>query len=895
MENEAIAILLAEPDQEIQQALLEGIDLTDLIQAATQRLQSEPQTARALLALVANDHAHAAYLLAQAYAQAGQFDSALPLIEQARAQFLADGDDVSVARTSVGQMMILGALGQHQAALELADTALQTIGERAPLVSGKLLQNQGLIHEQRGDFTAALASYAAADAIFEQGDFPTERSDILKNRGVTLLSMGAAHDALAAFEQAANLVDEATQPLRQGRTLANIGYAQQLLGNYSESLATTEAARELLERHGFSQYALAVQVDLADLFQTLNRSDDAITNYAHAHAGLTPFGMNYHIARALFGWGIAHCAAGQFEQAAEKLAAAKTAFTELDNATFVQRVTVEQASLALKEGDRAAALTLVNELLRTDLSDQTRIVALLIQFDATDDSAVRRDALANAFEIVERLPLPHLRYRLLQRQGQLAVALDDLESAETFFRAAIDIIETLRGTLQQEALRISFLHDRLTPHRELLRVLLEQERIDAAWELGEQIKARTLTEAQRHEQTDTTTEPQIATLRQELDALYNTLLDEHSVTRRTQHHATLRQRMIALERRVEQQYTALIPPQPTAAPANETANITYHLMGEELLAFVKVEKTRHVVRQLATIGDITEAVENWEVQLRWMRGGQTFLRHRKEQLTDYAIEALQELHALVFAPLEQLVKNCPELLIVPSGILHRIPFHALHDGDHYLIERMTLRCAPSVTVDQLAKRAAAPDYQHVAAIEVDDPALAYVSAEIAALIPHFTTVDQFHNATATRHAITTSTAPVLHFATHGIFRSEHPLFSGLRLHDGWLTAHDVTRLNLYNRLVVLSACESGRTQLAAGDEALGLPHAFLGAGARAVIASLWLVQDEVSAELMPNFYQQLQMTQDPAAALRNAQLAMLASRPHPYFWANFVLFGGDVR
>jgi CHAT domain-containing protein len=117
------------------------------------------------------------------------------------------------------------------------------------------------------------------------------------------------------------------------------------------------------------------------------------------------------------------------------------------------------------------------------------------------------------------------------------------------------------------------------------------------------------------------------------------------------------------------------------------------------------------------------------------------------------------------------------------------------------------------------------------------------------------------------------------------------MFSALKLHDGWLTAGEVIKLKLPGAFVTLSACESGRSQVVGGDEPLGLPYAFLGAGAVGLLVSLWLVEDETAATLMPRFYQQLAQGASYPGALRRAQIALKANQPHPYYWAPYVLIG----
>jgi CHAT domain-containing protein len=131
----------------------------------------------------------------------------------------------------------------------------------------------------------------------------------------------------------------------------------------------------------------------------------------------------------------------------------------------------------------------------------------------------------------------------------------------------------------------------------------------------------------------------------------------------------------------------------------------------------------------------------------------------------------------------------------------------------------------------------------------------------------------------------------LHLACHGMFRSDNPMFSSLKLGDGWLTAAEVLDLDLAGALVTLSACESGRNEVFGGDELIGLTRAFLGAGAATLVASLWLVQDETTAELMDKWYEHLREGVGRAAALRRAQLELRDKFSHPYYWSPFVLIG----
>jgi CHAT domain-containing protein len=144
---------------------------------------------------------------------------------------------------------------------------------------------------------------------------------------------------------------------------------------------------------------------------------------------------------------------------------------------------------------------------------------------------------------------------------------------------------------------------------------------------------------------------------------------------------------------------------------------------------------------------------------------------------------------------------------------------------------------------------------------------------------------------------------IIHFATHGLINSERPELSGIvlslfdsegRPQNGFLRLHDIYNLHLPADLVVLSACSTGLGKDVRGEGLIGLTRGFMYAGASGVIASLWKVDDDATAELMKHFYEALfHEGMAPAAALRHAQLTLSQNKrwQSPYYWAGFVIQG----
>ncbi|HEV2882017.1 MAG TPA: CHAT domain-containing tetratricopeptide repeat protein [Pyrinomonadaceae bacterium] len=144
---------------------------------------------------------------------------------------------------------------------------------------------------------------------------------------------------------------------------------------------------------------------------------------------------------------------------------------------------------------------------------------------------------------------------------------------------------------------------------------------------------------------------------------------------------------------------------------------------------------------------------------------------------------------------------------------------------------------------------------------------------------------------------------IVHFATHGILNSTHPELSGIVLslfdqqrqpQNGFLKLDDIYNLDLAADLVVLSACNTGLGKDIKGEGLVGLTRGFMHAGASTVVASLWKVDDDATAELMKHFYSfMLNDGLSPSAALRQSQLAMQKQKQwrDPFYWAAFVIQG----
>lgn len=267
-------------------------------------------------------------------------------------------------------------------------------------------------------------------------------------------------------------------------------------------------------------------------------------------------------------------------------------------------------------------------------------------------------------------------------------------------------------------------------------------------------------------------------------------------------------------------------------------------------------------------------------------------------------QMLRKLYALLIAPVEELLPSPGgQLIIVPYGPLHTLPFHAIYNGTNFLVERFQISYLPA---SNLLAQAVMPP-----ASDATTPPLVlgysgkghlqYALEEARALARMLDARCYLEEeATIARLSERAPGSSLIHLATHGQSRLDAPNFSAVSLADGRFSAFDAFSLDLRGcELVTLSGCETGLALTGGGDEQLGLGRAFLAAGAQTLVMSLWPVEDNATSELMQRFYQNLLSGASKVQALCEAQRSLIqgtnSAYTHPYYWAAFRLVGNTSR
>lgn len=280
--------------------------------------------------------------------------------------------------------------------------------------------------------------------------------------------------------------------------------------------------------------------------------------------------------------------------------------------------------------------------------------------------------------------------------------------------------------------------------------------------------------------------------------------------------------------------------------------------------------------------------------------------------------SLRNLYELIINPISDFIQGS-ELIIVPDGPLFLAPFAALRDHcSKFLCESFSIRLAPSLSTLKLMVECSERYCSDSEALLVGDPCVAEIkrkgkrrleqlefAKKEVEMIGKILNVTPLVGKEATKAEVKKrlTSAPLIHIAAHGsmetgeIALSPNPERSSKvpKKEDYMLTMEDVLKIQLSAKLVVLSCCHSAHGKIKA-EGVVGIARAFLGAGARSVLVSLWAIDDEATLEFMKCFYQHLMEGMRASKAINQARKCLRESERFSdvKHWAPFMLVGDDV-
>lgn len=502
-----------------------------------------------------------------------------------------------------------------------------------------------------------------------------------------------------------------------------------------------------------------------------------------------------------------------------------------------------------------------------------------------------------------------LQARVLKRQNHIARARTTLQVALAMVEHGPPRLRKALGSPQVEQ-QPEDLYD------ELIDLLARQGDAVAAFDLAERLRARTFVDlvSQDSQRLVVGVEAvkQVTALQRELEAARSAELRAHSTRSAELKEATAEVQRVQKE--LDAARTTLNAANPGLSPLVVVdpwplSRLQPLLPKKALLLSYVPTRDRLVIFALRG-GKLSLKV----VPVSRRQLVQTIGQYRQDLIQFNPVDRLtHQLYQWLLEPVLGRESDPPErLVIIPGGPVHLVPFAALHPpGQPPLVQRHAVSYLSSANALRRlnlgrgaglssgpsgGKAGASKNLRRVSfgwTGRAPRP-LTFTVRETEAFASAFeqTVTLQGPQATRARLLKEAVTADVLHIASHADFRPEAPLSTSIELADGELPLLELLGLKLRpGALVILSACDTGTGHLDGADAMVGLDQAFIAAGARRVVSSLWRVSDLGAALTMKHLFRGLARHGSPARALQQAQNRLRQRFPHPAFWAAFRVDG----
>ena len=794
-----------------------------------------------------------------------QIEDVSPLANLTRLTFL------DLTQNQVSNIQSLSPLTQLRSLSALDNPLAQKICPVRPTTvcafsddGGDVLANAEDLYEQ-GKFTEAIATFEEALIAYQKASDRVREGHVLNRLGDSYRRLAKYPQALEFYDKALEKRQESSDLLRFATTLISLSDIYERLGQYDQAKEQIDRALTKLSQQRENSnliteggiYALPIQ------------EARLLENRARIQHKLEQFNAALDTAREgleIYDEMISLLEISEAEDYSEVIHGKRT-LLELIGKILIDRgqprkglESLEEArKLAREIGDRAGEAQTLNRF-----GDAYRALG-------SPDNALEfyQQAATGLKEVGDRAG----EGTALTNLGATLIELGRDEEAEQPLTRAIEIWENLRPGLS-DANKVSLFEIQTQTYQHLQKALVKRDRQEKALEIAERGRARAFVEllaSQTRGEVTAIDAPEIAEIR-------------------------------------------------AIAKAQNATLVQYSLIGDEV--YIWVVQPDGAIDLRMTTTELPQEEDNIEkvALARLVADTRSSLFARSPRRT---VAKLRQFYDLFIEPIAPLLPDDPErrVIFIPQGSLFLIPFAALQDADNrYLIEKHTLSVAPSIQVldltrqrkEQLRDRpgntliVGNPTMPKVAANLGDPPQPlaplpgAEVEAEeIAELLSARALIGDVASENTVAQAM--PEAKTIHLATHGLLDELDYLGLGVPgaialtpddqpASDGLLTSGEIFALDLIAELVVLSACNTGRGEIT-GDGVIGLSRSFIAAGVPSVVVSLWAVPDAPTADLMTEFYRQLQQNPDKTRALREAMLKAIEQYPNPRDWAAFVLIG----
>ena len=729
-------------------------------------------------------------------------------------------------------------LADHKKAIEFYQQSLsiaKEIGNKDK--EGKVYANLGIAYRYLGNYEKAIEFYHQSLGSAKEIGNKGSEGKAYGNLGNAYYLPGDYKKAIEFQQQSLSVAKEIGDKGSEGKAYINLGNANHSLGEYKKAIGFHQLSLSITKEMGGKDTERAAYNNLGKVYDSLADYERAIEFHQQSLSMAKEIGDKGSEGNAYNNFGCAYLFLGKYEKAIE----------------FHQQ-----------------ALSIAKEIGNKD-SEGNAFSNLGIAYHCLGDYKKAIEFHQQSLSIAKEIGNKGLEQTTYHNLGHSYYRLDDFRKAEECFESSIKVFEETRFLLQgKDEWKISF-RDQLKTYSHLWIVQLLQSKTKEALLTAERGRAQALADLMESQygakSTPSASKEQIERITNisSLISSPTTFLVEAFeslhfwVLRKGQEWQNMYKELsCTLEDMTHKAYKQIRPP--------ETARCEDRSLDDP---------------EDETVQDSSDRATDEKEATSSQAGG----------------DALRELYDVTIAPISHLTED-EELIIVPDGTSFLIPYAALKDqNSRYLSERLRIQLAPSLTSLRLLSECVEERHYTTGALLVGNPWIKTVrikGKEIAQLpgaeeqvkkIGQILEVKPVTGKEATKEEVLSrlNAVSLVHIAVHGSAERGEILLSPNsgsskrpKEKDYLLTMTDVLDAKLEAKLVVLSCCQSGRGKIKA-EGVVGIARAFLGAGARSVIASLWKIDDDATLAFMSYFYKHLVKRQSASKSLHEAMKIMRES------------------
>ena len=814
------------------------------------------------------------------------------------------------------------------------------------------LSMKAVRHQMYGDYDMALRYVRLQQIVADKTGSPVGVATALLNKAIISRSqdehdrgLEAAHKALALYESLG---------AKRGVALSNEALSDlyRAVGNYRRAFEFAQKTLRLSEEDNYRKGIANALWNLSIIYGKQNNAEQSFAHLKRALPLAEELGDAFLLAGLRHDLALKYRAFGDHERALELYQQLLKQVETLGDKSGVAMVRDQIGKIFSEQGRYEEALRYHHEAIAgfeaakakrsTGITLNNMSAVYLLQGNYTEAFSAAERALSLARDSRRNVDI----YVALTNLGYSQFGLNRLADAQQSFSEAVSIIENLRtqtaGGIEERQRHFEL---GMQAHHGLLSVLVKENQAQQAFNFAERAKARALldmlqqgkvrvhkTMTAKEQEEEWQLKSQLTQLNKQLARITNS--DKQDAGRIAEVETQLEKARLSYEAFQNSLYAA----HPELKTQRGEAPIINAQELAELLPNSASALLEYVVTQEKTyLFAITKPAEKAEIHVYTLPIKRTELAQQieafRQQLATRDLgfrSSAVKLYDLLLKPAQAQLQSKTNVVIAPDSNLWDLPFQALvNSADRFVIQDAAITYAPSLTVlremnkrraNQAATRAPAtllalgnPMFARKTASETGrrvgsalrngnlDP-LPEAAEEVKELSRLYGAARSkvYVGAEAREDRVKSEAggASILHFTTHGTLNNASPMYSHLTLaeggpnDDGLLEAWELMQLDLKAELAVLSACETARGRIGAGEGMIGFSWAMFIAGVPSIVVSQWKVESASTRDLMVNFHRSL-IKGTKSDALRQASLKLMRNpeTSHPFYWAGFVLVG----